>query len=364
MTKYEYLFDVNDKLVHHSEAIRLNEYRLYPGEPLDYIYKQGDEREYFAKKIESTNIFGLIGIQERGIYGESPEHYNAKMKIVDEKKYFDTIFNQYIEFDSVVPEFYHDIKKRPDLSCYDVNYNLVCCIEICWSNAKTEIDIEKLKQLKVPIIEINVKNENRSKHLVLPILLEANQEEFNKLSSAYKLAKFEEQQDLSGRIYEAVKRETEFDDDAATELRKLEEEQQQLEAEYNRLADELRYGFSNVVNKIEKFNYGPRAKVKRRLDEIDNWLQTRLKRFAVEDNADQKIKHIEREFKRIKNEGEKRDYRIGKLESEVKSIESGINQSRQSFNKIAEQSKIEWFRNSWMTYSPQNVVEEIKYWLS
>jgi hypothetical protein len=331
MTKYEYLFDVNDKLVHHSEAIRLNEYRLYPGETLDYIYKQGDEREYFAKKIESTNVFGLIGIQERGIYGETPEHYNAKMKIVHEKKYFDTIFNQWIEFDNVVPEFYHEIKKRPDLSCYDENDNLVCCIEICWSNAKTEIDIFKLKQLNVPIIEINVKNDNRCKHLILPILLEVNRQ---------KLA------------------------DINFKLQEFEQEQQQLETEYNRLADQLQEGSSRITTDIKYFEINFKGEVKRRLDRIDNWLQRRLKRFAVEDNADQKIKHIEREFKRIKNEGEKRDYRIGKLESEVKSVESKINKSRQSFNQIAEQSKIEWFRNSWMSYSPQNVVEEIKYWLS
>lgn len=331
MTKYEYLFDVNDKLVHHSEAIRLNEYRLYPGETLDYIYKQGDEREYFAKKIESTNVFGSIGIQERGIYGETPEHYNAKMKIVHEKKYFDTIFNQWIEFDNVVPEFYHEIKKRPDLSCYDENDNLVCCIEICWSNAKTEIDIFKLKQLNVPIIEINVKNDNRCKHLILPILLEVNRQ---------KLA------------------------DINFKLQEFEQEQQQLETEYNRLADQLQEGSSRITTDIKYFEINFKGEVKRRLDRIDNWLQRRLKRFAVEDNADQKIKHIEREFKRIKNEGEKRDYRIGKLESEVKSVESKINKSRQSFNQIAEQSKIEWFRNSWMSYSPQNVVEEIKYWLS
>ena len=331
MTKYEYLFDVNDKLVHHSEAIRLNEYRLYPGEPLDYIYKQGDEREYFAKKIESTNVFGLIGIQEKGIYGESPEHYNAKMKIVHEKKYFDTIFNQWIEFYNVVPEFYHEIKKRPDLSCYDENNNLVCCIEICWSNAKTEIDIEKLKQLNVPIIEINVKNDNRCKHLILPILLEANRQ---------KLA------------------------DINFKLQEFEQEQQQLETEYNRLADQLQEGSSRITTDIKYFEINFKGEVKRRLDKINNWLQKRLKRFAFEDNADQKIKYIEREFKRIKNEGEKRDYRIGKLESEIKSVESKINQSRQSFNQIAEQSKIEWFRNTWMSYSPQNVVEEIKYWLS
>jgi hypothetical protein len=331
MTKYEYLFDANDKLVHHSEAIRLNEYRLYPGEPLDYIYKQGDEREYFAKKIETTNVFGLIGLKESGIYGESPEHYNAKMKIVHEKKYFDTIFNQWIVFDNVVPEFYHDIKKRPDLSCYDNNNILVCCIEICYTNAKTEIDIEKLKQLKVPIIEINLKNDNRCKHIVLTEVLEANKQKYT---------------DINFR------------------LRELEQEQQRIESEYNRLADELQKGLSKITTDVKYFEINFKSEVKRRLEKIDKWLQTRLQRFGVEADADKKIKHFEREIKRIENEGEKRDYRIGKLESEVKSVESKINQNRNSFDKIAKQSKIEWFRNSWMNYAPQNVVEEIKYWLS
>jgi len=331
MTKYEYLFDANDKLVHHSEAIRLNEYRLYPGEPLDYIYKQGDEREYFAKKIESNNDFAFIGVKQSGSYGESPEHYNAKMKIVHEKKYFDSIFNQWIEFDNVVPEFWHDIKKRPDLSCYDANNKLVCCIEICWSNAKNEIDIEKLKQLKVPIIEINLKNENRSKHLILPTLLEANKQKLTEINF---------------------------------KLQELEQNKQRIKKEYNRLAEQLRQGFSGVITKIEEFNYNPREKDERRLKKIDKWLQTRLQRYGVEADADQKIKHVEREIKRIENEREKRDYRIGKLESEVKSVESKINQNRNTFDKIAKQSKIEWFRNSWMSYSPQNVVDEIKYWLS
>jgi hypothetical protein len=188
MTKYEYLFDADNKLVHNSQAIRLNEYRLYPNEPLDYIYKQGDEREYFAKKIETNNVFGFVGVKEQGIYGESPEHYNAKMKIVHESKYFDTIFNQWIEFDLVVPEFYHDIKKRPDLSCYDAKNKLVCCIEICWSNAKTEIDIIKLKELKVPIIEIHLKNDNKSKHLVLTEVLESNKSVFEELQKQFREA--------------------------------------------------------------------------------------------------------------------------------------------------------------------------------
>ena len=220
MREYEYLFDTNNKLVHHSEAIRLNEYRLYPGEPLDYIYKQGPDRSYFAKKIESNNDFAFIGVKQSGSYGESTEHYNAKMKIVHEKKYFDTIFNQWIEFNNVVPEFYHDIKKRPDLSCYDENNNLVCCIEICWSNAKTEIDIFKLKQLIVPIIEINLKNDNRSKHIVLTEVLEANKQKYA---------------DINFR------------------LRELEQEQQRIESEYNRLADELQKGLSRITTDVKYF---------------------------------------------------------------------------------------------------------------
>lgn len=203
MTKYEYLFDIDNNLVHNSKAIRLNEYRLYPNEPLDYIYKQGEEREYFAKKIESNNDFAFIGVKQSGIYGESPEHYNEKMKIVDEKKYFDTIFNQWIEFDNVVAEFYHDIKKRPDLSCYDSKNDLVCCIEICWSNAKTEIDIEKLKKLKVPIIEIDVKNDNRCKHIVLTEVLEFNKSKFEELQKEYRQAN--EQFGNVGREHESIK---------------------------------------------------------------------------------------------------------------------------------------------------------------
>ena len=330
MTKYEYLFDADNNLVHHSKAIRFNEYRLYPNDPLDYIYKQGDEREYFAKKIESTNVFGLIGIQERGIYGESPEHYNAKMKIIDEKKYFDTIFNQWIEFDNVIPEFWHDIKKRPDLSCYDNNNNLVCCIEICWSNAKTEIDIEKLKKLKVPIIEIHLKNDNKSKHIVLTEVLEFNKGEFTEINF---------------------------------KLRELEQEQQRIESEYSRLADELQKGLSGIKTDIKYFEINFKESVKRRLDKIDNWLQTRLQRLGVEADADKKITVVEREIKRFENEGEKRDYRIGKLENEVDRIELSIRERRNYFNKIASKSKIEWFRNSWITYKPQNLIQEIKYWL-
>lgn len=326
--RYQYLFNEFNELVHHTKAVKGDKYRLYPDYPLNYIFKAGEHNiHHFSLKSEG-NPFAVIS--NRMNISESPEHYNAKMKIVDEKKYFDTIFNQWIEFDNVIPEFYHDIKKRPDLSCYNENNNLVCCVEICWSNYKTEIDIERLKKLKVPIIEIHLKNDNRCKHIILTEVLESNKQ---------KLA------------------------DINYELQELEQEQQRLETEYNRLADKLQAGLSGITTDIKYFEINFKSEVKRRLDKIDNWLQKRKQRFGITIDADKKNTVIEREIKRIESEGEKRDYRIGKLESKIESIKSRITERRNAFNEIAEKSKIEWFRNSWIAYKPQNLIQEIKYWL-
>lgn len=359
MTKYEYLFDADNKLVHNSEAIRLNEYRLYPGYPLDYIYKQGDEREYFVKKIESTNVFGLIGIQERGIFGESPEHYNAKMKIVHEKKYFDTIFNQWIEFDNVVPEFYHDIKKRPDLSCYDSKNNLFCCIEICWSNAKTEIDIEKLKKLKVPIIEIDVKNDNKCKHIVLTEVLEFNRGKFNLIEQE----KFRLEKIYRGFSTEAG---TEYSR-ISFEIAKFERETEKyIKTKINTIADWLQKRSPEDITKQRGFFKAKLSKQNRsnfNLEEIDDWLQKRLGRIATESNVAESIKEVKNRLTKSKLNNKKIDYGIGKLEKEVARIELSITERRNSFNEIASKSKIEWFRNRWMTYKPYNLIQEIKYWL-
>lgn len=323
--KYEYLFNSDGKLTHHSEAIRLNEYSLYPGESLDYIYKEGNERQYFALKKVSNNPFEEITLKKVG--GESIEHYNAKMKIAYEKKYFDTIFNQWIEFDFIVAEKQQEGNKIPDLSCYDSNGNLILCVEIYFTNSKSLEDIEKLKNIKVPIVEININYDNRCKHIVLTEVLESNRQ---------KLA------------------------DINFKLQEFEQEQQGLETEYNRLADELQKGLSGITTDIKYFEIN----FKTRIYKIDNWLQERLSKIEGEPNSFDKIKTAEREIKKIEANGEKTDYRIGKLESEINRIEIDIKQRKTSFREIASKSKIEWFRNSWMTNKSFDLINEIKYWLS
>lgn len=169
--KYEYLYNEFNELIHKTNAIRGADYRMYKDFPLDYTFKQGDQREFFTLKNGSENG------------GESPEHYNAKMKIVKEKKYFDTIFKQWIEFDNVVEEIYQIGNKKPDLSCYNDKGELVMCIEIFFTHRKSEEDIEQLKKIKVPIVEINIKNENKCNHIILPALLESKRRKFKKIKS-------------------------------------------------------------------------------------------------------------------------------------------------------------------------------------
>src|SRR5699024_3297189 len=107
---------------------------------------------------------------------ESTEHYNAKMKIAQDKKYFDTIFKKEVFFDNVIPEEKHG-DKTPDLSCY-VDGELVMIIEIAKSNPKTQEDIEELKKIGVPLVEINIEDNEQCRHLIIPKILATKNEKY------------------------------------------------------------------------------------------------------------------------------------------------------------------------------------------
>lgn len=194
--KYDYLYNNKNVLTHFSEAIRGNEYKMYPNQSLDYTFKKGEIREYFSLKNDVTGS------------GESAEHYNAKMKIAHEKKYFDTIFQETVYFSKVVPEIFLFENKKPDLSCYDEDDNLICIIEILYSNKKTIEDIEKLKLNKVAVIQIDIKNGNKCEHLVLPILLESNRAEYNRLAG--KMRNSKEKAERYKGIKNKIRNEQEF----------------------------------------------------------------------------------------------------------------------------------------------------------
>jgi hypothetical protein len=245
--EYEYLYNEDNQLVHYSKAIRGADYKMYIDDnDFLYTYKSGDQRQYFVSKKVSNNPFAKI------TNGESADHYNSKMKIAHDLKYFDTVFNQEVFFDKVVPErWYSEQSKRPDLSCYQ-NGKLVACIEILNTSRKSEEDIERLKELDCLIIEIDINNENRCEHIALPKVFEFYKRELNNAQS-------------ENRRVEA-------------ELRKVSESAQrelsELKAEYNRSAENLQRGLSEIFDIEEQIETGSTFRVKT----IANWLQKRLPR--------------------------------------------------------------------------------------
>jgi archaellum component FlaC len=308
--KYNYLYNRHNQVVFVEEAIK-DDYKISINKPLDYTYVEPYNRSdgTFVSghfKLKSENPFAFLGISESN--SESIEHKNAKLQIVYNKKYFDTIFNKWILFDEVIEEQKQD-EKRPDLSCY-INNKLVCLIEIYHTNKKTELDIEKLKITGVPVIELDTNG--NTKHLVLPKILESNKREFTNIETEIK----------------------------------------ELEKEYSRIANELQ---PNRTKRAERFIEWLSERKRREFKKV---LSLSGRRTDLREEV-----AINRDIKRVKNDIEKLDYRIGKLEFGIDETKRSIIDRRDSFNEIAKQSKIEWFRNTWMTYKPQNLIEEIKYWL-
>lgn len=220
--KYIYLYNTENVLTHFKEAIRGDDYKMYPNEPLDYTFKKGTKLEYFSLKNNSTSG------------GESAEHYNAKMEIAKEKKYYDTIFKETVYFNKVVPEKFLLENKKPDLSCYDENDNLVCIIEILYSNKKTFEDIEKLKSNKVAVIEIDIKNGNKCEHLILPTLLESNRQKLAKLRDVEQ---------------------------------KLESEYYRVDKQHKKRISEIQHSIAELQQSLEDCN-GRRKKNTRRISEV------------------------------------------------------------------------------------------------
>lgn len=275
--KYEYLYNDFDELVHTFDGIRGNSYKLYKNSNLDYIYKEGEQRAYFAKKIEISNPFASIGVNNN--LGESPEHYNAKMKIVKEKKYFDTVFNQWIEFDNVIEEEFQIGNKKPDLSCYDSNGNLIMCIEIFYTSKKSLFDIEQLKKIEVPITEINIKNDNRCEHVILPKVLELNKQEYEKLFSKNR------------EIKRIESHQTNF---GTNTNRGVEQKINFVECEINRLTDSKSIGYKDYTDsKINQIKY----EIESRIEQTEKIIKD-LREYSHRRKGNVIIPELESEIKR------------------------------------------------------------------
>ena len=366
MRKYEYFYDSNKVLTHIDDAFRPNIYTSIQG--VEFIVRHGEKniKHYAVKERMSALSYGFAG------GGESPEHYNAKMKIVKELKYYDSILKQEVHFAKVVPEKKIN-EKIPDLSCYDDKDELVMLIEIKYSNEKSEEDIEKLSVNKVPTVEIDIKNDNRCKHLVLTEALEANKprfEEVRRLSKEYNektQEKIRRQDNRNVGVDKAI-RNCYINIDKFKEGIRGDGSTESLQIKKN--IEEFREGIQTngsketreIERNIDKFREGIQSNGTERTREISRNIKEKDYRIG---DIKQEIKRnkstIRRNKSTIKNIDESS---VEKLEAEIDRICREVEERRGNTEKIAKNCKIEWFKSSWMKSNYNNKIDEIRYWCS
>lgn len=350
--KYIWLFDSEGILTHINDAEKNRIYYQYVGDEVEYIVRHGDiNRKHFSAK----NPFNELSMVNFSGGGESIDHYNAKMEIVFNKKYFDTIIGKEITFHRVLAERKIN-NKIPDISCYDADNNLVMVIEIYNTNKKNDLDIQALKKLNVPVVEIDINDGNKCEHLILPTLLEANRQIYNEVERI--------KSDFKDRIRRSEVIIQKFRDKSRKELEELGEK---YRSGYSKISSE----HSFIEEQIEKEKSD-------RISKIENYLRYRIKRNIGDKTFITEIQSLEDEVERSRIEFEKTNdktfkskYRIDKIKSGIEStkkennrLELEIRNRRSDSIKNAERCNIEWFRPKFMKGYTTNKIEDIIYFCS
>lgn len=328
--KYTYLQDKTGKLTHINESIKGECYYLEHTN-IEFIVRDGElNRKHYALK-NSVNSLSLGG-------GESVEHYNAKMQIVYESKYYDDIFKTDVFFSRVISEKKIN-NKIPDLSCYDENDNLVMLIEIKYTNKKYESDIIELRKIGIPVVEIDINNENKCKHIILPTLLENNRQRFREIKDIFSRCDKSKKQELI-----------------------------RFENEFKRVREKFSPDFKRYEDRIHYFKESISGDGGQRIEKINTWLQKRIERFKY------RYKNYKEDRKRVEDFREgiyKLNYRIGKIEREIKEskleykrIEREIKDRKKDIEKNAECFNVEWVKPKWMKSDKKNNLSEIRYFCS
>lgn len=189
----EFAFNDLEQKVHIDVAQKNTRWWLLEGKRVELVLCDGEKvKKYWRTKTDDE--FEKIYPDGLKQYwnSESEEHKYIKGQLL-QKKILQISNNIVIKAHSVKDEVWFDsINKRPDVVFYDEDENIMCLIEIYYSNKKSSEDIKKLSQLNVPIFEINISNyelESRDKKNKPTVNLIFNPERAGEISDIKKQIK-------------------------------------------------------------------------------------------------------------------------------------------------------------------------------
>ena len=123
--------------------------------------------------------------------------------------------------------------------------------------------------------------------------------------------------------------------------------------------------FENINIKInEQKENEPQPTDAYRIEKINSWLQKRLNYKIGSIDFKSEIRKLEIKLSKTNQSITVTEYQIGKQENQFNSVTEELTSTTDTFKQIANSCKIEWFRNDWIAYKPQNLIQEIKYWLN
>ena len=139
-----FAYNENNEVVKLSDATKKTKYYLYKDSNFELLYCSGEKLTYFK---------GVTG----EYMNESPEHYEAKMKILSDG-YFD-VDGVRIQPFRVDAEKFVSKTKKPDVIFYNEDDTVLCIIEVLKTNAKTKEDIKEFINLNYTVYEYHCINQ-------------------------------------------------------------------------------------------------------------------------------------------------------------------------------------------------------------
>ncbi len=240
----EFAFNDLEQMVHIDAAQKNTMWWLLEDKKIELVLCDGEKvKKYWRTKVDGE--FEKIYPDGLKQYwnSESKQHKYVKGVLLENKK---LLINEetWIKAHSVKEEVWFDsISKRPDVVFYDEGGNIVCLIEIYYSNKKSQADIKKLSELNVPIFEINISNyeigntDNKNKPRVNLIFNPQRTNESSKIKEEIK--RTEKEIKDNERIYKPQYRELK---EVEREIEWTEEDIREFENEYKWLEGEIQSG--------------------------------------------------------------------------------------------------------------------------
>ena len=301
--KYKYSLDKFGNVVSISEAKKGDVY--YFGQTdIELIVKDGGtNRKHFSLKSGGS----IDSLFSNG--GESPEHYNAKYEI---KEY---------EFKT--------IDKISDVVFFDEDDNLMCVIEVYFTNKKTDKDKDDFKKLNTTVYEYNIKNGSTE------LLCWSVSSEQDRISEEEKLERW-------------------YDDTIKSKEKEIERLEKELHDKTGNLRGSIReervsYGKLERESEEIELNIKKSSEGTRQIEQESYDVETRLKRGrSAEPGFRDRIKWTKKEIENLEEQEqgvgqlrlqvEKAEYEVANVEGENRAIKGNIqwqeNRSRQSHTVI------------------------------